>query len=66
MAKRNGVYIPYGYESALSGDLWVCPVCNAEIVKSFGDRMEKPISTQVLESNYSILPGVRDDVILIY
>jgi hypothetical protein len=60
-AKRNGVYIPYGNESAISGDLWICPICNSEIIKGFGDRMEKPISSQVLKSKHSILHGVRDD-----
>ena len=61
LSKRNGEFIPYGYESALSGDLWVCPICNTEIIKGFGDRMEKSVSFQALESNYSILQGVRDD-----
>jgi hypothetical protein len=62
--KQNGVYIPYGYDSALAGDLLVCPVCNAEIVEGFGDCVEKPVSTQSLESDYAILRGVRDNIIL--
>jgi hypothetical protein len=63
--KQNGVYIPYGNDSALAGDLYICPICNTEIIEGFGDLMEKPISTQTLESEYSILRGVRDNIVLI-
>ncbi len=63
--KQNGVYIPYGYDSALAGDLLECPLCNAEIVEGFGDCMEKPVSTQTLESDYAILRGVQDNIVLI-
>jgi hypothetical protein len=58
--KCNGVYIPYGHESALAGDLWVCPVCGAEIVEGFGDCLEKLVAAQALVSDYAILRGVRD------
>jgi hypothetical protein len=58
--KCNGVYIPYGHECALAGDLLVCPICGAEIVDGFGNCIEKVVATQVLVSDYAILRGVND------
>lgn len=58
--KCNGVYIPYGHESALAGDLLVCPICGAEIVEGFGECLEKLVAAQALVSDYAILRGVND------
>ncbi len=58
--KQNGVSIPYGHDAAQIGDLYVCPVCNTEIVQAFSKVIDKSISKQVLSSEYAILKGVRD------
>ena len=55
LVKRNGVFIPYGHDSAQSGDLLVCPVCHIEIVQGFSIILGKSVSAQVLGSEYAIL-----------
>jgi hypothetical protein len=58
--KRNGVFIPYGHDSAQAGDLLSCPVCHTEIVVGFSTVLSKPVSTHVLDSDNAILQGVHD------
>ena len=58
--KRNGVFVPYGNESAQTGDLLVCPICHVEIIQGFGEILDKDISEQVLNSDYAVLKGVKD------
>jgi hypothetical protein len=58
--KNNGVFIPYGSDSAQVGDLLVCPVCHNEIVQGFSEILGQSVSAQVLESDYAILKGVKD------
>ena len=58
--QNNGVFIPYGVDSAQVGDLLVCPVCRNMIVQGLSEVLGKPTSTQVLESEYAILKGVKD------
>ena len=61
--KRNGVFIPYGHDSAQAGDLLSCPVCHTEIVQGFSTVLDKPVSNNVLESDDAILQGVRDVIV---
>jgi len=61
--KRNGVFIPYGHDSAQSGDLLVCPVCHIEIVQGFSIILGKSVSTQVLGSEYAILQDVHGELV---
>ena len=58
--KNNGVFIPYGRDSVQVGDLLVCPVCHTEIIQGLSEVLGRPVSTQVLESEYAILKGVQD------
>ena len=58
--KRNGVYIPYGHDSAQAGDLLACPVCHTEIVLGFGTVLGKTSSAMVLNSSVAILKEARD------
>jgi hypothetical protein len=62
--KRNGVVIPYGHDSAQVGDLLVCPICHTEIINGFGEVLSKSASNQVLTSEYAILKGVKDYLVL--
>jgi hypothetical protein len=57
--KRNGVFIPYGHDAAQVGDLLACPVCHTEIVHGY-DVLGRADSVQVLNSEYAILRGVKD------
>ncbi|MFA9409203.1 MAG: hypothetical protein ACERKJ_10300 [Candidatus Dadabacteria bacterium] len=61
--KRNGVFIPYGHDSAQSGDLLVCPVCHIEIVQGFSIVLGKSVSAQVLGSEYAILQDVHGELV---
>jgi len=63
LVKRNGVFIPYGHDSAQSGDLLVCPVCHIEIVQGFSIILGKSVSTQVLGSEYAILQDVYGELV---
>ncbi len=63
IVKRNGIFIPYGHESAQSGDLLACPVCHTEIVQGFSNILSKPVSTLVLDSDYAILQDVRAELV---
>ncbi len=58
--KNNGVFIPYGQDSAQVGDLLVCPVCHIEIVQGLSEILGKDVSVQVLDSEYAVLKGVED------
>jgi len=58
--KNNGVFIPYGRDSAQVGDLLVCPVCHIEIVQGLSEILGKDVSAQVLDSDYAVLKGVED------
>ena len=58
--KRNGIFIPYGQDSAQAGDLLSCPICHNEIVQGLSGILGKPVSTQVLDSDHAILQGVHD------
>ena len=58
--KNNGVFIPYGRDSAQVGDLLVCPVCHTEIVQGLSEILGKNVSSQVLESEHALLKGVQD------
>ena len=58
--KNNGVFIPYGRDSAQVGDLLVCPVCHTEIIQGLSEILGKDVSTQALESDYAVLKGVQD------
>jgi len=58
--KNNGVFIPYGRDSAQVGDLLVCPVCHIEIVQGLSEILGKNVSAQVLDSDYAVLKGVED------
>jgi hypothetical protein len=62
--KRNGVVIPYGHDSAQVGDLLVCPICHTEIIQSFSEILSKSVCDQVLTSEYAILKGVKDYLVL--
>lgn len=53
--KRNGIFIPYGQESAQAGDLLSCPICHTEIVQGFSNILRKPFSTRVLDCDHAIL-----------
>ena len=64
--KRNGVFVPYGDESAQTGDLWVCPICHVEIIQGFGEILDKDTSDQVLKSDYAVLKGVKDFLNMTY
>jgi len=61
--KRNGVFIPYGHDSAQSGDLLICPVCHIEIVQGFSIILGKSVSAQVLGSEYAILQDVHGELV---
>ena len=63
LVKRNGVFIPYGHNSAQSGDLLVCPVCHIEIVQGFSIILGKSVSAQVLDSEYAILQDVHGKLV---
>ena len=63
LVKRNGVFIPYGKDSAQSGDLLVCPVCHIEIVQGFSIILGKSVSEQVLDSEYAILQDVHGELV---
>lgn len=63
LVKRNGVFIPYGHDSAQSGDLLVCPVCHIEIVQGFSIILGKSVSEQILDSEYAILQDVHDELV---
>ena len=63
LVKRNGVFIPYGHDSAQSGDLLVCPVCHIEIVQGFSIILGKSVSAQVLGSEYAILQDVHGELV---
>ena len=63
LVKRNGVFIPYGHDSAQSGDLLVCPVCHIEIVQGFSIVLGKSVSAQVLGSEYAILQDVHGELV---
>ena len=58
--KNNGVFIPYGADSAQVGDLLVCPVCHTEIVQGLSEILGKDVSSQALDSDYAVLKGVQD------
>jgi len=58
--KNNGVFIPYGRDSAQVGDLLVCPVCHTEIVQGLSEILGKDVSVQALDSEYAVLKGVQD------
>ena len=58
--KNNGVFIPYGRDSAQVGDLLVCPVCHIEIVQGLSEILGKSVSAQVLDSEYAVLKGAQD------
>ena len=58
--KNNGVFIPYGNDSAQVGDLLVCPVCHNEIIQGLSEILGKSVSSQFLESEYAVLKGVLD------
>lgn len=58
--KNNGVFIPYGRDSAQVGDLLVCPVCHIEIIQGLSEILGKNVSAQVLDSEYAVLKGVED------
>ena len=63
LVKQNGVFIPYGHDSAQSGDLLVCPVCHIEIVQGFSNILGKSVSAQVLDSEYAILQDVNGELV---
>ena len=63
LVKRNGVFIPYGHDSAQSGDLLVCPVCHIEIVQGFSIILGKSVSEQVLDSEYAIFQDVHGELV---
>ena len=63
LVKRNGVFIPYGHDSAQSGDLLVCPVCHIEIVQGFSIILGKSVSEQILDSEYAILQDVHGELV---
>ena len=58
--KNNGVFIPYGQDSAQVGDLLVCPVCHTEIIQGLSEILGKDVSMQALDSEYAVLRGVED------
>ena len=58
--KNNGVFIPYGRDSAQVGDLLVCPVCHMEIVQGLSEILGKDVSAQALDSEYAVLNEVQD------
>jgi hypothetical protein len=52
--KKNGIFIPYGKDSAQAGDLLKCPICHFEIVQGFSNILSNSTSSIVLESEHAI------------